>query len=162
MKFIFTADLHGNILQYEKVFMYAEKNDISTIIFGGDLTPKDEKSRTPFFQRMFLKESLFPLINKNKNILIIMGNDDFRSNESFLQDSQESVGFKLFNNQSVFLYGFYFAGYPFVPYTPFVWKDWEKRDLENHTGRNLRKETLKEGFISKGDDFKIKKIFLKI
>ena len=161
MKFIFTADLHGNIIQYEKVFAYAADNHISTIIFGGDLTPKDEKVRTPSFQRIFLQNSLFPLIKKSKvkNILMIMGNDDFKSNESFLYDSQEAVGFKLFNNKSVFLDGFYFVGYPFVPYTPFVWKDWEKRDLESDMGRNLRKETVKEGFISKGNDFIKKNIF---
>ena len=161
MRFIFTADLHGNRHQYEKVFAYAADNGIPTIILGGDLTPKDEPSRTPFHQRMFLKEFLFPLIekNKDKNILLLMGNDDFKSNESFLYESQESVGFHLFDNKSVFLDGIYFVGYSSVPYTPFVWKDWEKRDLESDTGRNLRKETLREGFISQGDDFIKKDIF---
>ena len=161
MRFIFTADLHGNEIQYEKVFAYANTHRISTIILGGDLTPKSRRLRTPFSQRMFLKNSLFPLIRKNKgkNILMIMGNDDFRSNESFLHDSQEAVGFNLFNGKPVFLDGFCFAGYSPVPYTPFVWKDWEKRDLESDTGKKLRRETLQEGFVSKGDDFVRKNIF---
>ena len=161
MRFIFTADLHGNTHQYEKVFAYAANNSISVIIFGGDLTPKKEQLRTPFFQRKFLEDFLFPLIEKNrdKNILLMMGNDDFKSNEPFLHDAQQSVGFTLFNNNCVCLKGFYFAGYSSVPYTPFPWKDWEKRDLESDTGRNLRKDALKKGYISKRDRFFEKDIF---
>ena len=152
MDFIFTADLHGNISQYQKVFSYAKKNHIQTIVFGGDLTPKNPELRHPVAQKDFLKTQLFPMIKDfNGNVLLIMGNDDYKANHSFLKENQ-SIGFCLIDDRPVVIDNFTFVGYSYVPYTPFVWKDWEKKDLEKDNIDNLRSDVITDGFISQGND----------
>ncbi|MBW2994198.1 hypothetical protein KY315_02140, partial [Candidatus Woesearchaeota archaeon] len=43
---IFTADLHGNVQQYNKLFQKAYSDCTDAIIIGGDIAPKDPKNRT--------------------------------------------------------------------------------------------------------------------
>ena len=147
MDLIFTADLHGNREQYTKIFEYAQKNQIKTIILGGDLTPKDSQHRNPESQKLFLQTFLLPKIQTfHGKVLLILGNDDFRSNLSFLEQNQDTYGYHLL--YTPFEYeGFYFVGYSYVPYTPFMWKDWERRDLKTDTLKELRSDVRKEGFL---------------
>lgn len=147
MRFIFTADLHGNLSQYQKVFEYAAQNRINTIIFGGDLTPKNPELRNPPAQKDFLQNTLFPLIKAfNGQVLLILGNDDYKRNIPFLEENQQNIGYKLLYTPCQ-IEGYYFAGYTYVPYTPFVWKDWERRDLKTDTAANLRSDVRTQGFM---------------
>lgn len=160
VKFIFTADLHGNIVQYNKLFNFAKQENIDLVILGGDLTPKDEKRRSVVGQRNFILKELFPLIQNIQKqnplqIALIMGNDDYKANHYLFEENQEKIGFHLID-EVPFEYGEYiFAGYTYVPYTPFQWKDWEKRDLHTETDVSFREDTRIEGFISQGDDNKV-------
>ncbi len=160
VKFIFTADLHGNIVQYNKLFNFAKQENIDLVILGGDLTPKDEKRRSVVGQRNFILKELFPLIQNIQKqnplqIALIMGNDDYKANHYLFEENQEKIGFHLID-EIPFEYGEYiFAGYTYVPYTPFQWKDWEKRDLHTETDVSFREDTRIEGFISQGDDNKV-------
>ena len=160
VKFIFTADLHGNIVQYNKLFNFAKQENIDLVILGGDLTPKDEKRRSVVGQRNFILKELFPLIQNIQKqnplqIALIMGNDDYKANQYLFEENQEKIGFHLID-EVPFEYGEYiFAGYTYVPYTPFQWKDWEKRDLHTETDVSFREDTRIEGFISQGDDNKV-------
>ncbi len=159
-KFIFTADLHGNIVQYNKLFDFAKQEKIDMVILGGDLTPKDVERRSVPGQRNFILNELFPLIQNFQKqnpiqIALIMGNDDYKANHYLFEENQEKIGFHLID-ETPFEYGEYiFAGYTYVPYTPFQWKDWEKRDLHTETDVSFRGDTRTEGFISRGDDNKI-------
>lgn len=159
-KFIFTADLHGNIVQYNKLFDFAKQEKIEMLILGGDLTPKDVERRSVPGQRNFILNELFPLIQNFQKqnpiqIALIMGNDDYKANHYLFEENQEKIGFHLID-ETPFEYGEYiFAGYTYVPYTPFQWKDWEKRDLHTETDVSFRGDTRTEGFISQGDDNKI-------
>ena len=159
-KFIFTADLHGNIVQYNKLFDFAKQEKIDMVILGGDLTPKDVERRSVPGQRNFIINELFPLIQNFQKqnpiqIALIMGNDDYKANHYLFEENQEKIGFHLID-ETPFEYGEYiFAGYTYVPYTPFQWKDWEKRDLHTETDVSFRGDTRTEGFISQGDDNKI-------
>lgn len=159
-KFIFTADLHGNIVQYNKLFDFAKQEKIDMVILGGDLTPKDVERRSVPGQRNFILNELFPLIQNFQKqnpiqIALIMGNDDYKANHYLFEENQEKIGFHLID-EIPFEYGEYiFAGYTYVPYTPFQWKDWEKRDLHTETDVSFRGDTRTEGFISQGDDNKI-------
>lgn len=156
MRFIFSADLHGNQNQYKKVFDYTADNNVDIIVLGGDLTPKTPELRNPKSQREFFNNSLFPLIKSfDGKVLLIMGNDDYKSNYTFLREMQNKIGFDLIDEKAFAIDGFYFVGYSYVPYTPFVWKDWERRDLQADTQKDLREGTIIDGFISKDDDNKI-------
>lgn len=84
-----------------------------------------------------------------------MGNDDYKSNLNFLKEMQNKIGFDLIDEKPIGIDDFYFVGYSYVPYTPFVWKDFEKRDLQTDTQKDLREGTIIEGFISQDDDNRV-------
>ncbi len=65
-KILFTADLHGNIAQYNVLFDHALKDKFSAIIIGGDITPKVPELRAPKLQSDFLINELFPIIKSFK------------------------------------------------------------------------------------------------
>lgn len=37
----YTSDVHGNSVQYNKLIDYCIKNNMDSLIIGGDITPKD-------------------------------------------------------------------------------------------------------------------------
>jgi len=104
LNILFASDMHGNKIQYNKLFDYAAKNSFDLLILGGDITPKDAVNRTPQKQEEFLEKYLFKKIleftKKSKiKILIILGNDDFRSNEEILKKNQ-SKGYMYIGQKS--------------------------------------------------------------
>lgn len=133
-KIIFTADLHGNIIQYRKLAEYSIKNSADCIIIGGDLAPKNFPIDVYIkAQREFLKNKLPELLHgvkkelANCKIFLMMGNDDCKVNLDVLQNSDI---FQLIHNKRAALTKkFDIMGYAYVPITPFGIKDWEKFDL---------------------------------
>lgn len=158
-RILFTADLHGNELQYEKVFKFAHNNLFDVLVFGGDLTPKDPARRTPKQQREFLFEQVFPQIKKlttktNTQVLLILGNDDYISNYTLVRDAQDEFGFQLIDDKPyISKNGYIYAGYTHVPYTPFKDKDWERRDLNSHKTIEDRPDDVRvDGLTANGDE----------
>lgn len=137
-KLIYTADLHGNKEFYKRLLKKAEQEECEAIVIGGDLCGRDgttikEKIEN---QNLFLKKSILPLFkefkNKNKEIYLIMGNDDFRVNLEVLENAEKDNVLKSIHNKSIKLNKNYnIAGYSFVNPTPFSLKDWEKPDFES-------------------------------
>ncbi|MBQ9235212.1 MAG: metallophosphoesterase [Alphaproteobacteria bacterium] len=161
MNFLFTADLHGNEIQYSKVFNYLNVNDFDFLILGGDLAPKSKDKRNPAAQKDFFKNVLFKLMqNSGKQTLLILGNDDYRLNLNFLRDNQHSNNYKIIDVPYTFN-GYCIAGYSYVPYTPFVWKDWERRDLKTDNISDLRHDVLTTGMIDFDKPYNILDEFLK-
>ena len=39
-KIVYTADIHGNLVQYKKLVDYSLKNKAKAVIIGGDIAPK--------------------------------------------------------------------------------------------------------------------------
>lgn len=155
-KILFTSDLHGNLMQYTKLFEKALVEKADAIIIGGDLAPKDKDHRTINDQKIFFENKFFPLIKKinkefeRKNqkcpIFLILGNDDFRTNYKLLKDNERSVGFELIQNKCIVLHEDYkICGYSYVPLTPYVFKDWEKLDLVREPETNYRTGYLISG-----------------
>ena len=137
-KIIYTADLHGNESFYKKLLNKAEDENVDAIVIGGDLCPKggdtiqgkinDQKIFLETFLVKLFKE--FKINNKNKEIYLIMGNDDFRVNLNILENSDKGGILKSINKKSIKLNKkFNIAGYSFVNPTPFRLKDWEKPDF---------------------------------
>ena len=138
---------------------HARSGGIRYAVFGGDLTPKDADRRTPALQRAFLRDALFPLFCEMVNadqleVLLILGNDDFRSNREFVVDQQRTgVPFRLIDWEPfVTADGFAIVGYSSVPSTPFKYKCWERRDLRGDLDFSARPDTRMEGVISEGDE----------
>lgn len=155
-KVIYTSDIHGNLTQYEKLFNKAKNVSADAIIIGGDITPKDAPHRTIEAQKEFLQKKLLPLIQEFKKdnqaeIFIMMGNDDFKANEAILKKNKL---FHLIDNKTMkFHEDFKIVGYPFVPLTPFKYKDWEKLDANHEDEYTTRKNILVEGIKTKGKNF---------
>lgn len=130
-KLIYSADLHGNESFYKRLLKKAEGENVSAVVIGGDLCPKGGINNQKIFQENFLVPLFkqFKQKNKDKEIYLIMGNDDFRVNLQVLQKSDEVGILKLIHKKSVKLNNKYnIAGYSFVNPTPFRLKDWEKED----------------------------------
>lgn len=147
IKGIFTADLHGNKAQYEKLFDKARGVDFAVI--GGDITPPDRIDE----QRKFIENELIRLIadfkskHKNVDIYLMLGNDDWVSNMQVLARENNRL-YKIIHNQVYKLNeDFNIVGYSYVPITPFAIKDFEKFDSKD---AQLQKGVTLQGFKSSG------------
>lgn len=171
-KLIYTADLHGNEEFYKRLLKKAEEGHVNAIVIGGDLCPKggntiQEKINN---QKFFLEKFLIPLFkkfkqkNKNKEIYIIMGNDDFRANLHVLEKAEKDKILKSIHKKSIKLNNKYnIAGYSFVNPTPFRLKDLEKPDFErDEVPRQLFLEEIRsikrENGTIEGDLRELKKL----
>ena len=139
-KLLYTADLHGNESFYKRLLKKAEDEKVNAVVIGGDLcgregsTIKEKINNQKIFLENFLSQLFqkFKKENKNTEIYIIMGNDDFRINLKVLENSEQRGIFKSIHKKSIKLNKkVNIAGYSFVNPTPFRLKDWEKFDFEN-------------------------------
>lgn len=147
IKGIFTADLHGNKAQYEKLFDKARGFDFAVI--GGDITPPGGIDE----QRKFIENELIRLIadfkskHKNVDIYLMLGNDDWVSNVQVLARENNRL-YKIIHNQVYKLNeDFNLVGYSYVPITPFAIKDFEKFDSKD---AELQKGVTLQGLKSSG------------
>ena len=157
-KILYTADLHGNKEYYKKLIAKAKEPEIKAVVIGGDLCPKggptiEDAVKT---QKEFLEKFFIPELSKiKKDVFFIMGNDDFRVNETALINNKNK-NLKYINKKRFNLFNRNIVGYSFVNPTPFRLKDWEKfedekketpKQLHDYEIRTVKKE---EGTI-KGD-----------
>ncbi len=135
----FVCDLHGSTLRYELLFREIIRNKPSFVFLGGDLLPHVHRSVRLGQKEIhdFMKEYLIPGFKNLRRqlgcnypeVFVIMGNDDHRIEEPAFVEGEKIELWKYLNN-SKFKFGPYtIYGYPFVPPTPFLLKDWEKFDV---------------------------------
>ena len=92
-------------------------------------------------------------------INVMLGNDDFKSNLSFLIQQSRANGKRIYtviSNTTVQLNkDFALGGYSYVPPTPFIYKDWERKEQEHYprqcrydgvmsTGKTLRAYNIRQ------------------
>ncbi len=136
----FVSDLHGRISKYEKLFDEIRREKPKYVFLGGDLLPFGgaiSKSNEPEFDdfiRIFLaprfasiKEDL-----KNIEIFLILGNDDPRTYEPALIDTDRAGIWNYISCRKVHIDGMNIYGYSYIPPTPFMLKDWEKYDVSRY------------------------------
>ena len=171
-KLIYTADVHGNEEFYDRLIRKAEEENVNAVAIGGDLCGREgisikEKIEN---QKSFLENFLVNLFKKfkknngNKEIYLILGNDDFRINLEILGEAGKNKILKSIHGKSIRLSDkINIAGYSFVNPTPFRLKDWEKPDFEGDNGPNqvfpeeIRSAGKEKGTI-KHDLEKLKKL----
>ena len=136
---LYTADLHGNEIQYQKLVDFAIKNSVDSVIIGGDIAPKEESEYYLEKQGKFIQNYLLRLIAPLRkqlpktNFLLFMGNDDCAANTNVLEKNDPEF-YRIIHNKRLKLSDdFDIVGYSYVPITPFGLKDWEKFDLTNPT-----------------------------
>ncbi|MDP2944572.1 MAG: metallophosphoesterase [bacterium] len=148
-KILYTSDIHGNKIQYQKLVDYALKIKPDFVIIGGDLAPKDF-SRDAFIngQRNFFENDLPKLLLPlkiglpNLKLFLMMGNDDCSVNMNTLNKHDRSLYYIAHNKRIKLINNFDIVGYSYVPITPFGIKDWEKYDFSD-VPLDLKAEYLK-------------------
>lgn len=135
MKIIYATDLHGDPEAYESFLEEAGKKGVEGAIIGGDITPIGFLGIFVQVQRDFLESYLLPRFDKfrketGKTPFIMMGNDDFRLNMDVLERGEKQGVLKLLSQRVHKLKGYHIAGYSYINETPFLLKDWEKRERE--------------------------------
>ncbi len=155
---LLTSDVHGNIIQYNKLKQIVIAKKISYVFLCGDNLPKtgglwspENKIRTIEMQKKFITEFFIPYLHdlsKYTYIYAISGNDDFKSNYHLFQTlNHPKITFlktavvPLGDNDSLSV-----AGYPYVSLTPFLQKDWEK--LEDNFSIPDNKGCRVDGYTS--------------
>lgn len=158
---VYTADVHGNAVQYEKLVRYAVQISADAVIIGGDITPKGTTAtlslqelkerglpREAFIatQRIFIEERLpelvSPLKEKGIKLYLLMGNDDCKANASSLAKRDGDLYSVIDGKRLKLTDDIDIVGYSSVPITPFWIKDWEKFDF-SAVPQNLSKEYKK-------------------
>lgn len=135
----FVTDLHGRIDRYTKLFDWIREEQPAAVFMGGDLLPHRLKP-TEYKGKMighfmsgflmpeiiFLKETMGPDF---PSFIMIMGNDDARSEESFFIEGDQDGLWHYIHFRKIRFNGFPVFGYSYVPPTPFRLKDWERYDV---------------------------------
>ncbi len=132
---LYVTDLHGHTEVYEQAFAEAAKKEIAALILGGDLCPTGFHPAFIPVQREYLASYLIPRIEKftkdtGKAVFMMMGNDDFRTNEQLLAAAEKNRILKLTNGRVHQLGEWTILGYSFINESPFLMKEWEKTEKE--------------------------------
>ena len=128
-KILYTTDLHGNVVFYKKLTEKVKEDQIKAVVIGGDLCPRGGNTLEESIkvQKDFLKDFFIPELSKlKKDVFVIMGNDDFRVNESMFQQQNNNI--KYIHKKRFTIFNKNIVGYSFVNPTPFRLKDWEKSE----------------------------------
>lgn len=140
MKAICVSDIHGNDVKYRKLCIYIKQNLPDAVFIAGDILPNYYVTEP----LEFIEDTLKPLLSELKDemngrypdIFVITGNDDAAVSCEHLR-YLELKGLLHFSNKMVINQtGYTVLGYPYVPPTPFLLKDWEKYDISRYLPRD--------------------------
>jgi Icc-related predicted phosphoesterase len=121
------ADLHGIPSRFKKIRRLVDEG-IKTVLLAGDIATNGR----PDFQQINVRKNLEILLAGQPDVRIyaIPGNDDWRIVEETMREFPQVT---IPMDQAHPLDGAYsVVGYPFVPITPFMFKDYEKWDDERY------------------------------
>lgn len=139
MRCFFASDLHGRIDRYRELFELIESERPRALFLGGDLLPMpfdrrwSRESESADFVQGFLAaglERLSQALGRSyPQVLVILGNDDPRSEEPAFLSAAERGVWEYVHNRKTEVGGVPIYGYAYVPPTPFQLKDWERYDV---------------------------------
>ncbi|MCC6864545.1 MAG: metallophosphoesterase [Ignavibacteria bacterium] len=136
---IHVSDLHGSIEKYGKLGEFIKENLPEAVFITGDVLPNYYAEDPEEFVLNFLEPFLNLLKLKLKEnypaIFIIFGNDDPAQSSYLFEDLNKLALIKFINNKYISFKGFNILGYPYIPPTPFMLKDWEKYDISRFVPR---------------------------
>jgi Icc-related predicted phosphoesterase len=154
--YFFASDLHGSPHRYDALFQRIAAERPDAVLLGGDLfcslsaLAGDESSS----QSIASGDHLCEVFREHRKrlganyppILLILGNDDPRSQEAAIC-AGETEGLWTYANECLVPLGSYLVfGYAYVPPTPFMLKDWERYDVSRSIDPGC--VTPEEGFRS--------------
>ena len=135
----FASDLHGDVSRYGKLIAAIENETPDIVLLGGDLLPPfldssdgDTHSDSGFIDGFLRRQFLFLKSSLGQNypaVFIIPGNDDPKSEEESLEHAGRDGLWANIQGRVIQMGNYAFAGYAFIPPTPFRLKDWERYDV---------------------------------
>lgn len=126
MKLLYVTDLHGDKNKYEKIFDIAVEKEISLIVNGGDMLPKqcDRHREQPAFIKEYLRDYFQRLKEKEITYLAMLGNDDLLIlDKLFSNVCSEFENVHDIAGSLVAVGGYEFIGLNFILDHPFGCKD---------------------------------------
>jgi uncharacterized protein len=134
----FATDIHGARDRYEKLLRAIRETPPEAVFLGGDLLPTlralagDPVFAEPSELVDAFDEVRADLGSSYPRVFLILGNDDPRALEpEFLRGEDRQV-WTCLNGRKDRLGDHAVYGYPFVPPTPFLNKDWERYDVSRY------------------------------
>lgn len=128
---LFVSDLHGKEDKYTKLFRAIESDKPALVFLGGDLLPHS------YINKNFVVDFLLPnlqklkstMLNKYPRIMVILGNDDARTEEPSIVELEKQLLIEYIHFRKTNFSEYDIYGYAFTPPSPFLLKDWEKYDV---------------------------------
>ncbi len=121
----FVTDLHGSLYRYNKLIQEIKKEKPAAVFFGGDLLPHALRKVEDYndFADDFLIPEFLKLKNEMKGqypeIFLILGNDDFRSEEHKIVEAEKLGIWNYLHYKSKKYQDHEIFGYTYVPYYSF-------------------------------------------
>jgi Icc-related predicted phosphoesterase len=134
---LFVSDLHGREDRCEKLFAAIARERPAAVLVGGDLLAHPFATHgCPDLFRDLMRPRLAAL-KRNLDeayprVLVILGNDDPRSEVPTLEELGFDGLIEHVHMKRTEVGGFAVYGYACVPPTPFALKDWERWDVSRH------------------------------
>lgn len=138
----FVSDLHDRVPRFEKLFAAVRREKPGAVFIGGDLLPQGfspacaQDRESEDFVRGFLARRLLALRGElgaaYPRIFLILGNDDPRSEEAAVLEAATRGLWEYLNARKAPFGRFNVYGYPYVPPTPFLGKDWDRYDVSRY------------------------------
>lgn len=139
---LFVSDLHGKTDRYHKLFHTILVEKPLAVFLGGDLLPSavkvsSENIRTKGdFIRTVLINSFCRIQEKLQadypRVFLILGNDDPRSIEVDILEGEKRGVWEYISSKYVQMEKYSVYGYPYVPPSPYLLKDWEHYDVSRY------------------------------
>ena len=138
----FVSDLHGRVGRYRKLFELISEEKPGAVFMGGDLLPMTWAAAGTLdpvhedFINGFLATNLSRLRQelgpRYPQVFLILGNDDSRFEEASILSVAAAGLWEYVPNRRVEFGEVSVYGYPYVPPTPFLLKDWERYDVSRY------------------------------
>ena len=129
---LFASDLHGRTGRYRKLFDRLASEPPAVVLLGGDLLPFGDPRFLERTLRAECRRLRRCLAERYPRWLIILGNDDPRTQEAGLVEGEKEGLWDYLHGRCLQVDGHCFCGYACVPPTPFLLKDWERYDVSRH------------------------------
>jgi uncharacterized protein len=137
VKCCFASDLHGHRSHYEELLALAAGDKAGAVILGGDLLPRKGhhlaslEGQLAFVRTEFRDFSEKLRSSGTTGLFIILGNDDWAGTIPLFRDLESGGLLSILDGRERNLDGrTALSGYSYVPPTPFLLKDFEKRDMK--------------------------------
>ena len=140
MHAICISDVHGNEVNFRKLCGYIRQYLPEAVFIAGDILPNYYVTDPEEFIKDFLKPLFTDLKEELKQnypaIYLIPGNDDAAVSCEYFEMLETKELLYFVNKKVIKKDEYTVIGYPYIPPTPFLLKDWEKYDVSRFVPRD--------------------------